>query len=431
MAHLIQSHNDRMLSLSLNTDEISPRADSCTVDVVRDSEGLDKLETEWKALFEISPTASPPLRWEWVRQWWRIFGPVYGDQGRGLQVITLRREARLMGILPLYLRVKQRSVFGSRRLGFVSTGLDEFEETCTEYLDLLHEPGEERACCQALAHALLHSPQLRFDELLLSELGENSPLLILRDLLADSKRRVLQHSPGVCHLFDMSGGFEAYLNRLSHENRRQARKMLREVDREGMRFEVAQDAQQARSFFGQMVELHRQRWTAVGEQGSFAPRHAEFHSTLAEMLVPRGDAVLARLIKDDKALAVAFGYRVRDKLHCYQQGVTPGIGRVRSPGTACWLLLMQRLASEGITVFDHLRGTTQFKERFGTGTTPLAEIHITRPSMRLLASGAYKWLGRGARKAWRTLPAMLGLSRGSQRPPAGLENKQALKESTS
>src|SRR5260370_35843061 len=126
MAHLIQSHNDRMLSLSLNTDEISPRADSCTVDVVRDSEGLDKLETEWKALFEISPTASPPLRWEWVRQWWRIFGPVYGDQGRGLQVITLRREARLMGIPPLYLPVKHRSGFGSRRLGFVSTGLDEF-----------------------------------------------------------------------------------------------------------------------------------------------------------------------------------------------------------------------------------------------------------------------------------------------------------------
>src|SRR5437899_253698 len=145
MAHLIQSRSERMLSLSSNTDDSSLESDSCTVDVVRDSGGLDSLETEWKALFEISPTASPPLRWEWVREWWRIFGPVYGDQGRGLRVITLRREARLVGILPLYLRVKHRSLFGSRRLGFVSTGLDEFEETCTEYLDLLHEPGEERA----------------------------------------------------------------------------------------------------------------------------------------------------------------------------------------------------------------------------------------------------------------------------------------------
>ncbi len=33
-------------------------------------------------LFEVAPTASPPLRWEWVREWWRIYGPVYGDCGQ-------------------------------------------------------------------------------------------------------------------------------------------------------------------------------------------------------------------------------------------------------------------------------------------------------------------------------------------------------------
>jgi CelD/BcsL family acetyltransferase involved in cellulose biosynthesis len=252
---------------------------------------------------------------------------------------------------------------------------------------------------------------------LLSELSESSPLLALRDLLADRKRRVLVQSPDVCHLFDMTGGFEAYLNRLSHENRRQARKMLREVEREGLRLEVAEDAVQAQSFFGEMVELHRQRWTAVGKQGSFAPRHAEFHSNLAALLVPRGDAVIARLSKDDKALAVVFGYRVGEKLHCYQQGVALGIGRVRSPGTACWLLLMQRLASEGVTVFDHLRGTTAFKERFGTGTAPLAEIHVIRPSLRWSTARATDWLQRGARKVWRTLPTVFNL-RGSRFRPA-------------
>jgi CelD/BcsL family acetyltransferase involved in cellulose biosynthesis len=387
----------------------APASSPCTVDIVSDAETLDRLQDEWKTLFETSPTASPPLRWDWVRKWWRIFGPVYGDQGRGLRIITVRRGGALVGVLPLYLRGKRRSVFAPRRLGFISTGLEQFEETCTEYLDLLHAPGEEQACCQALAHALACSPHLRCDELLLSELSENSPLRSLSGLLADGQRRVLERSPDVCHLFDMTGGFEAYLNRLSHENRRQARKMLREVDREGLRFDVAQDAAQARSFFAQMVELHRQRWTAVGEQGSFAPRHAEFHSTLAELLVPRGEAILARLAKDEKPLTVVFGYRVREKLHCYQQGVAAGIGRVRSPGTACWLLLMQRLAGEGVTVFDHLRGATAFKERFGTGTAPLTEIHIIRPSMRLLISGVSNWLRRGARRAWRTLPTMFGL----------------------
>jgi CelD/BcsL family acetyltransferase involved in cellulose biosynthesis len=292
-------------------------------------------------------------------------------------------------------------MFAVRRLGFISTGLDEFEETCTEYLDLLHAPHEQHECCQRLAHALLHSSDLRCDELLLSELAEGSPLLTLCTLLGEGNRRVVQRSPGVCYLFDMAGGFEAYLNRLSHENRRQARKTLNRVDREGMRFEVAKDGDQARYFFGQMVELHRQRWTAVGKNGSFAPRHAAFHSTLAEILAPRGEAILARLSKNDNPYAVVFGYRVRAKLHCYQQGVTQRIGCVRSPGTACWLLLMRHLASQGITCFDQLKGSSGFKEQFGTGTSSVAEICVTRPSLRLFISRASHWPQRAIQKAMR------------------------------
>jgi CelD/BcsL family acetyltransferase involved in cellulose biosynthesis len=193
------------------------------------------------------------------------------------------------------------------------------------------------------------------------------------------------------------------LNRLSHENRRQARKMLREVQREAMEFEIARDGAQARVFFGQMVQLHRQRWTAAGKPGSFAPRHSAFHAKLAELLAPRGEAVIARMARGHDPLAVVFGYRVGETLYCYQQGVTQGIGRVRSPGTAAWLLLMRTLADDGVNLFDHQRGTSTFKLRFGTGTRPLAELRATWPSARLLVSRAAEWTWRAAHKMLRSL----------------------------
>ena len=61
---------------------------------------------------------------------------------------------------------------------------------------------------------------------------------------------------------------------LSHDARADARRLLRQVERSGIKFEVASDAESAGACFDQMVLLHRQRWNAVGKAGCFAPRYA-------------------------------------------------------------------------------------------------------------------------------------------------------------
>ncbi|HEX4591808.1 MAG TPA: GNAT family N-acetyltransferase [Gemmataceae bacterium] len=392
------------LDLRGSTPAAGPTTESCGVEVIRDAADLDRLRDEWDQLFVASPTAAPPLRREWVQTWWHVYGPEYGDRGRGLRILTVRRDGRLIGTLPLYLGRRGRSFLGPRRLGFVSTGAAEFEETCTEYLNLLHAPSEEAACLQALAPWIRQPGKLGWDELHLTDLPADSPVLGLASGFGGPWIRVRPAQPDVCHLFSMAGGFDGYLQRLSHENRRQARKMLREVETEGMEFEVAADAGRLHLFFDQMIELHRQRWNAAGKPGSFAPRHAEFHRAVSELLLGRGEAIIARLSLADRPLAVAFGYRTRDKVHCYQQGVAPGVGRVRSPGTAAWLLLMRHQAERGVTVFDHLRGMTQFKERFATDQTPLAGLCVTRIGPRTVSASAVDWVRRAARRAGKLLP---------------------------
>ena len=63
-----------------------------------------------------------------------------------MRIVTVRRGGHLIGALPLYLHIGHRSPVWAHYLGFLSTGESRSEATCPEYLDLLHAPGEARAC---------------------------------------------------------------------------------------------------------------------------------------------------------------------------------------------------------------------------------------------------------------------------------------------
>ena len=351
-------------------------------------------------LFDVAPTASPPLRWEWVREWWRIYGPVYGDRGRGLRLITVRRGPDLIGVLPLYQRTT-RVPGGARQLRFISTGEAEFEETCAEYLDVLHVPGAAGECVAAVGRTLTDDRSLPWDQLELSDISVRSPLIGLRELVVARGTWSKLREPKMCYISDLTGGFEAYLKRLSQGARGEARKLLREVERGGMVLELAASADEADRFFDQMVELHRNRWTSVGKSGSFSPRHAEFHRSLARVLVPAGKAVLARLSLEGRTYAVAYGHLAGETYHCYQRGVCMETHPVRSPGTATLLLLMAELSRRGIVRYDHLADRNPFKERFATSEDPLAELRIVKPTLRYLATSMGDLAERAAAKAAR------------------------------
>src|SRR5207244_1626303 len=89
--------------------------------VVRTDAEWDALRAEWAALFVASPRAAPPLHFDWLRTWWRVYGPHYGRPG-SLRILTIRRGPELVGVLPLYLQVTGPGLVGLRRLRFLSTG---------------------------------------------------------------------------------------------------------------------------------------------------------------------------------------------------------------------------------------------------------------------------------------------------------------------
>jgi hypothetical protein len=373
-----------------------------TVSIVDDDAKLEQLESSWNELFVVSPSAAPGLRWNWVRQWWQIYGKEYGDGGRGLRIFAVWRGARLIGVLPLYLGRKVIAGVKVRRLIFISTGAAEFEEICTEYLDLLYAPGEDKTAVQALAPMLRPSPALPWDKLELSDMSQASPLARLADGFTRLPYWTHDFKSFASHLFDMTEGFDGYTRQLSAGSRRNVKRVLQQVENCSAQFEVARDAETADVFFNDMIDLHRKRWNAKGKHGSFAPRHAEFHRSLARAGAACGDVGIARLSYRDHPLAVVYGHRVGEKFHCFQQGVdTTRTAGIHSPGNAAWFLLMKFMAERGVAVFDHLRGTSTFKERFGTGTAPLFDLRITRVNARTAAYAAAELSLRAVRKLLR------------------------------
>jgi CelD/BcsL family acetyltransferase involved in cellulose biosynthesis len=386
------------------------------VDIVQTTAGFDALEREWKELFAASPAASPPLHWDWVREWWRVYGPVYGRGGQGLRLCTVRRDGRLLGVLPLYRRdFWGDEVFEPRRLLFLSAGEAPGDRTEGEYQDLLCLPGEGSACLAALQEALLEGRAGSWDLLSLSYVAETSPLHPWAAGLARRGLELTVSEQRQYPIADLRGGYEAYLARLSYQSRSKARREARAAAKDGLALELAAGPGEIEAFFEDLIRLHQQHWTARGKPGSFASaRFTAFHRALCRKHVPTGFAVLARLRAADTVLAVLYGFVVGDKFNFYQSGRAPeSDGRVGSPGTAAHLLLMQRLLERGVTKYDFLAGAAVYKDRLCTDYQPFRNLRVWNPTWRLKARTLYGGLKR---RALRLLPGFGGSRNGTAGP---------------
>lgn len=346
---------------------------AATTRIIREEEEWDAIRDDWNALYASSPYSSVPLDFVWLRGWWRVYGALYGKAG--LRVVTVRRGSRLVGAIPLYVGRGRGGSIGTRHLRFISTGEQEHEETCPDYLNLLCLSGEEAVCADAIWREVA---RMDWDHLEFLDLMEDSPLLQGITLPHDARA----FSRGSCPIADLAGGFEPYLKRLSLKSRAQARRILREGEA-GAHFEVV-DVKQAAGAFDDMVRLHQERWTLDCQPGVFAaPRFTEFHRKLIQEWLPSGRAILARLSIAGVPVAVLYGFMNGLKFDLYQLGVRrEPASLVHSPGILANLLLMRALTERGVTAYDFLRGSASYKQRLATRENQLVGVHIWRPTLR-------------------------------------------------
>lgn len=380
-----------------------------SVQVLRTAEEWDRIEGDWRALHAACPLGQPPQRWDWLREWWRLYGPAYSTPD-GLRILTVREGGQLTGALPLYLR-RAEHPYAPRRLCLLSTGEAEVEETCPDYLDLLAHPGAAKICLRLMKGALEGPETQPWDEMEFPGLTDDSLLIGWAAELGNGARA--ESVPlGECVIADLSGGFDGYLGTRSSNFRSQSRRLLRSVEKEALRFEVATTVEAVDEYFRQLVELHQARWVAVGRPGCFSSeRFTQLHHTLARRGLETGETLLGRLARGNgEAVGVVYGFPAGERFQFYQCGIgSRRVGHLESPGVALQLLLMRWLAEErGIQEYDFLRGSAAYKERFASKTQALVKLSVTRPTARHYAGGAWSLATRGGRKLARILASRRG-----------------------
>lgn len=365
-----------------------------TVETIRDTAQWAGLESAWRALYADSPVAAPPLCWEWCWHWWDLYGAVCGAGPAPLHLLVLRRGGALVGVAPTYLRRVPRGL--GLTLSFLSTGEEESEETCADWLDVLWAPGEDAAVVAALV-AWLTSPAARYiARVQFDAVAAGTVAARVRDGLRARGWSERTESMGHCWVADQSEGYEAYLASLSRTTRAKCRKLQRQAEAGGAGFALASSREEAVAFFEDLMALHQARWSAAGKPGCFASqRFTELHRRLVATLEPRRELILAEVTDDVGPVAVNYGLRVGDSVQCYQSGTTMDrTEQVLSPGVLAYILMFLELEPEGVKRFDFLLGEGGHKDRLCRRDAELFGLRATRPGLPALGDALCRRLAR-------------------------------------
>src|SRR4030042_2787090 len=100
--------------------------------VIRDREEFFNLQEEWNNLLEESENDTIFLRWEWLYNWWLV----YGKKSNELYIITVREKNTLLGIAPLHIARRINGFI--REVKFIGSNI-----VASEYLDFILRKGRK------------------------------------------------------------------------------------------------------------------------------------------------------------------------------------------------------------------------------------------------------------------------------------------------
>jgi CelD/BcsL family acetyltransferase involved in cellulose biosynthesis len=317
------------------------------VEAIRDEAGLAALVPEWTELWERVPAASPFQSPAWILPWVRQFaGPEW-------VVLTLRRHARLIGVLPLFLVIDALG----RRLLPMGAGI-------SDYLDGVFEP--EEGCPHA---SLLLAGIRKWRGLDLPQLPPASPLLEAPAPDGWSDSRTPSEPCPVLSL-------PAVLPRRMRQNLRYYR---RRIERAGVTHALATTAAEAMPLLEALFTLHSARWRRCGLLGVLADEAVRrFHREAVPALADAGVLRMHVLHREGTPVAVGYMLTAKARAYDYITGFDPDAAAL-GPGTVLVGCAIETATEEGARAFDFLRGREAYKYRWGARDRPTFERRLRPP----------------------------------------------------
>lgn len=331
---------------------------------------LESLETHWRALAARCPTTGPFMEWDWLSQWWKV----YGQQG-ALQVLTVEKSGELIGLLPMYTRVERVMRVASVRVARI---VGEGGDTTFDYLEPLVDPGHASSALDGLQQ-LLGDLSRKVDVIVLPEWREES--LPNRELKPPRGWQQVRELTSRILKLDLPSSWDAYMESVSRNRRYMIRSTRRKIEAAGGKFFTCTSIDELPSLFEKLGSLHRKRWTEKGEAHGFSSdAYNALHRAMMQRLLTSGLLRLHGLRIHDDIVAMLYCFRHRDTVYHFQGGFDPDHGELR-PGFVLYGYAIEQAIGEGARVFDMLAGEHEYKERWASGANPLRSRELARGNL--------------------------------------------------
>ena len=306
------------------------------------------LEVEYRSLHERSSRAGLFQDWDWLHNWWLVFGSSLCR----LAVITFRRDERLIGCAPLVLR----------RPGWMPLRrLEPIGVLRSDYMDLVMEDGAEREVLEAFEDYLHRSRH--WDLLDLQQLPEDSPTLAYFRERQSVTNCVIREQE-ICPYALLPSDWDEFLRGLGKKARYNVGYYRRMMERD---FQLDIDRVGREDFDAAMEDLyrlHQMRWRKRRLPGAlFDRRVRDFHVRAASDLLDRRHLDLYRLRLDGRAVAMLYCFGQNGRGYYYLGGFDPDYARY-SAGTVLTAHAIQQSIARGDAIFDFLRGNEAYKYRW-------------------------------------------------------------------
>jgi CelD/BcsL family acetyltransferase involved in cellulose biosynthesis len=319
------------------------------------------LADEWEALAERC-NASPFHRPGWVSAWWSAFGT------SSLQIASLRRSGRLVGVLPL-----------CRNQGALRS-------TTNWHTPLFGPLAEDRDDAQELLRGLfglgVRSVELAF-------LDEADRVVAMQAARASGRRlvtRALFSAPYVL----LDGDWDAYEAGLSSSRRKGIRRRRRAIESEGrLSFEVDRGRSGLDGLLGEAFSVETSGWKgARGTAIASCPDTREFYAAVARWAAAKGWLRLGFLRLDGRPLAVDIALEHAGTWYSLKSGYDEAYRRF-APGVLLLDAELRHCFSSGLARFELMGPADAFKLEWASGVAPQMWLQAFAPSPAGCAEGAW------------------------------------------
>ncbi|MBS0581167.1 MAG: GNAT family N-acetyltransferase [Proteobacteria bacterium] len=341
-------------------------------------------QAQWDELVQRACTDALFLSWDWLTNWWRVFGDMVGGNA---DVLAFYRGEQLVGIAPLYhRRLRRNGVLVTRSVQMIGIAWRDAGPLISEYLDVIATSEDLAAVREACVAHLVAQPD--WNELVIAFTGTGTEWgEAYTQQARGGGRYVRELDRSVTYQADLSQGFAAYLKELRQSTRRSLWNLRRRLGTAGsVRLEAVGRAQ-LDGAFADLNRLHLLRWN----KPAFVGKRLEFHRALAERLIETADLKMSRLWVNGKVVSVLYDVCKKARQYNIKMAFDPNFSTQVSLGLIHLGYAMELAAGEGVARYDFLAGpgrSSDFKRLLSQQRYELSCVQIVRgPVLPTL----YRW----------------------------------------